>query len=216
MNDKRSVATDALASLGTLDLGENPGRDAIHLAVFPAVATETLYPNQDVGLVGKDASIKSSPHVGKVDPFLKEPVYPGQTFWLVLYPRTITSLRHVWEHPNVPEEEATIVTQTIEVVKEVEIIKEVEKTIDPKVQMALNYLSEYVSFDYYDTKPNPTTLETRIREFAYRALDSDYEEYLTIYGDDASGGIPSEFWDHVETLTGKRPAQPPTWFSCSC
>jgi hypothetical protein len=33
-----------------------------------------------------------------VDPFLADPVQPGQMFWLFLYPQTITGLRHVWEH----------------------------------------------------------------------------------------------------------------------
>ena len=37
-----TVATDALATLGTI-IDETAGRDAIHLAVEPAVAVEKLY-----------------------------------------------------------------------------------------------------------------------------------------------------------------------------
>lgn len=95
--DNRSVTTDALATLGTII--ETGGRDAIHLAVNPTVAAEKLYPGQDVGVDGT----RNSP-VGIVDPFLKAPVQPGEMFWLVVYPRQINSLRHVWTHPAFPDE----------------------------------------------------------------------------------------------------------------
>jgi len=95
--DNRSVTTDALATLGTII--ESGGRDAIHLAVNPTVAGEKLYPGQDVGVDGT----RNNP-VGIVDPFLKAPVLPGEMFWLVVYPRQINSLRHVWTHPAFPDE----------------------------------------------------------------------------------------------------------------
>jgi len=97
-NDKRKVSTDALETLGTI-IDEHEKRDAIHLAVEPVVAQEKLYPAQDVGADGT----KNNP-VGIVDPFLKELVNPGQRFWLVIYPRPINSLRHVWTHPAFPDE----------------------------------------------------------------------------------------------------------------
>lgn len=45
--DKRSVATDTLETLGSI-IDENAGRDAIHLAVEPSIAAETIYPGQHV------------------------------------------------------------------------------------------------------------------------------------------------------------------------
>lgn len=101
--EKRSVSTDALETLGTL-IDDRAGRDAIHLAVEPAIAATKLRPGQDVGFVDGEAG-PSLNNVGIVDPFLKSDVLPGQRFWLVVYPRQITSLRHVWSHPEFPEAE---------------------------------------------------------------------------------------------------------------
>jgi|SRR6185369_7693820 len=99
----RKVSTDALETLGTI-IGENEKRDAIHLAVIPMLAVERLYAGQDVGLVEGGASTIARDKLGIVDPFLKVAVQPGQRFWLVLYPRMVTSLRHVWSHPAFADE----------------------------------------------------------------------------------------------------------------
>ena len=104
--DKRSVSTDALETLGTAPLAETEARDAIHLAVEPVIAGEKLFPGQDIGLMhtpqGYCAVTRADKNLGIVDPFLKNPVMPGERFWLVVYPRQIRSLRHVWEHPDFP------------------------------------------------------------------------------------------------------------------
>jgi hypothetical protein len=77
-------------------------RDAIHIAVAPVTAAVRLAPGQHVGLVQEGNLELVGPcdhNIGVVDPFLAEPVAPGQRFWLFLYPGTITGLRHVWTHP---------------------------------------------------------------------------------------------------------------------
>jgi hypothetical protein len=103
--DKRTVHTDALDSLGTvLDAVKDLKRDAVHMAVEPCIAGEKLHAGQHVGrLANGTYSASAGKHLGIVDPFLKEPVYPESTFWLMVYPRTITSLAHVWEHPDFPD-----------------------------------------------------------------------------------------------------------------
>lgn len=68
-----------------------------------------------------------------------------------------------------------------------------------------------------------------LRKFA-REQDCDYDDlfhaasnpnissdgqYLHV-GFSAWGGIPDEFWDHIETLTGEKRLERPTAFSCSC
>lgn len=104
--DNRSTHTDALATLGTIiNAGEK--RDAIHLAVEPVIAGEDLFPGEHIGLVDGNAfrhngdSLDSKIKLlGIVDPFLDMPVAKGERFWLIVYPRQITSLRHVWAHPD--------------------------------------------------------------------------------------------------------------------
>jgi hypothetical protein len=106
--DKRSVHTDALATLGTI-ISENEKRDAIHIAVEPVQASEELWPGHHVAWHDRRKrqvkhANRSAPGIGIVDPFLTGKVAAGQWFWLLVYPRQITSLRHVWEHPSFSKE----------------------------------------------------------------------------------------------------------------
>lgn len=77
-------------------------RDAVHVAVIPAVAGERLDPGMRVGLDRNGAYIEcvnGVDLVGLVDPFLPNAVKRGERFWLFLLPGTVTSLRHHWQHP---------------------------------------------------------------------------------------------------------------------
>lgn len=96
--------------LGTL-ITHPAQRDAIHIAIAPVTSDESLYAGCHVSLVpGSTDKVRSfvplkghaSDAVGIVDPFLTEPLKPGDRFWLLLYPQTITGLRHEWSHPAFP------------------------------------------------------------------------------------------------------------------
>lgn len=192
--DKRSVHTDALATLGTIIDENTGGRDAIHLAVEPTVCKELkLHPGQDVGA---DGSLQK-PWVGIVDPFLKQSVRKGERFWLILYPRTITALRHVWEHPAFPPEDSS------------------KRAI--KMARLLSGESEQWLKDIAGTGEYPS-YEALIAAVRYREEEKDFGDYLHIDGEDASGEIKPEFWDHVETVLGKDiPIEHRAkYFSCSC
>lgn len=97
---------DTINLLGTI-LNEDPGRDAVHVAVMPVVAIEDLQPGQHIGPDGSPApanvvvgvSSKAIIKTGIVDPFLKQTVRKGERFFMFMYPQTITSLRHEWTHP---------------------------------------------------------------------------------------------------------------------
>ena len=111
-NDTRSPITDALETLGMIHFKKEK-RDAIHLAVLPVVADEDLRPGFRIGIIdgvaypanyirtinGEEVRI---PYHGIVDPFLTTDVREGESFWFVMKPREVRSLRHVWEHPDFP------------------------------------------------------------------------------------------------------------------
>lgn len=181
MTDKRAVHTDALDTLGKL-IDDTCKRDAIHLAVEPVIAAETLKPGQHVTVRGKKAYLSGSKLVGIVDPFLEKNVLEGEMCWLIIYPRTITSLRHVWEHPDFDTER------------------------EENVRKSEEWLKHFC--DTNDCPPYYDVMEA--------ALKNPGTEALYFSGQDAHGSIPDEFWDHVENITGKKLAERPTYFSCSC
>jgi hypothetical protein len=193
MSDKRSVSTDALETLGTAPISDDSGRDAIHLAVEPVIAAERLKPGQDVGLLGGGKAGRSTNPVGIVDPFLKKTIKPGEKFWLVVYPRQITSLRHVWTHPSFEEVP----------------ISEADKEQAQKVAERLTGSHEKWLRDFCANADCPG-----YEEVMEAAAHSD-GEYIH-FGTDAHGEIPDEFWDHYEIVTGKKVKQRATYFSCSC
>jgi hypothetical protein len=201
--DNRSVHTDALATLGNV-ISDQEKRDAIHIAVEPVQAAKELWPGDHVYLIDGMAfgdnhwNIRDSGknYVGIVDPFLINPVKAGDWFWLLVYPRQITSLRHVWEHPDfAPAEDAA----------------KVEKRVISKHLAAAWLEANIMDPDYGD-----------LDSYIERILtgEAGYEEYLTTYGTDVTGTIPSEFWDHIEAYSGKKVPSSIrsrfTTFSCTC
>ncbi len=78
-------------------------KDAIHIAIAPVVAACNLLPGEHIGFIKKGDTTKvgnySDNPIGIVDPFLTEPVKKNQHFYMCLYPKSITSLRHDWDHP---------------------------------------------------------------------------------------------------------------------
>ena len=185
--DKRSVFTDALETLGNI-IGPNEKRDAIHLAVEPVIAQEVLNPGEHVNARGRG----EKPYVGIVDPFLKDVVQPGERFWLVIYPRKIQSLRHVWSHPAFPDAEE---------VQHGGPDAHTQQIIDSELWLRT-----------FCAKADCPSYE----EVMAKALENSGEEYMHFNGMDAHGEIPDEFWEHVKIVTGVRVNDPPKYFSCAC
>lgn len=205
----RPVATDALATLGTI-LTEPQKRDAIHLAVLPAVAGRRLMPGDHVGIDASGlATNLATPHHGIVDPFLGCQVEKGEQFWLVIYPRVITSLRHVWAHPAFPDEpEAIQKTSDNKNIGASEAwLRAFCKGADCAGYDAILEAVRNGSAPIRDWRNNPT-------EYGTVRFDG---EYIHHDGVDAHGEIPPEFWDHMETVLGRKiQRDTETYFSCSC
>lgn len=93
---------EPIKTVGRILTGEETRRDAIHIAIAPVLAGETLKPGERVA-VRDGYALRPGPGldaIGIVDPFLDvDQVMGGEQFWLWLTPNTITSLCHVWSHP---------------------------------------------------------------------------------------------------------------------
>lgn len=186
--------------VGVLITKDQP-RDAIHIAVAPVRAAVKLDPGQPIQFVdGSDTDVEPAPRavsIGIVDPFLAVPVNDGRWFWMFLHPNTITSLKHNWTHPAFRDEEAP---------KRMTVISE-------------NWLRRFC--DDHDCPYDGLIAAAKSKDGEWVAADnyrsvSIGDGYISVQGQDASGEIPDEFWDHLENVTGKQQRTRPNYFSCSC
>ncbi len=187
---KRSVSTDALETLGTI-IGAKEKRDAIHLAVIPVIAGARLYPGQSINASADGIASPASDGLGIVDPFLAGAVHPEQRFWMVLRPRLVTSLRHVWSHPAFPDElgaaPASDASEKAAARAALEVIADnCDSTVEDMVAGAHSFL--------------------------------DHSEYMIDGGRWEGIYVPEEFWPHFEVLTGRKvpSADRENFFSCAC
>ncbi len=200
--DKRSVHTDALATLGLPEIdvdGVPAARDAIHLAVEPVIAGALLKPGERVVLRKTEEGLRAfrgdvSNGVGIVDPFLVKAVKKGQKFWLVLNPRTITSLRHVWAHPAFDSE--------VESTKGTELLTKIS---DPK-ETSKAYLESVAE-----------TLDVTLSALIRHAEEFEANGTWWVSGGDFEGiGVGNDFWKHLSVYTGKEYKSEGNFLSCSC
>ena len=192
--DKRSVSTDALETLGTI-IDDRAGRDAIHLAVEPVKAGERLQPGQHVGIVSglAYATVKSK-KLGIVDPFLKKPVEVGQKCWLVVYPRQISSLRHVWTHPDFADEIAAPLLQP-----------------QPEDDAILHEGAAAIGIGFYH-------FMEAVGEYITNRERGDQDNYICFGEDIEYGDLPAGFWAAYERTTGRQVPESfrDVYFRCAC
>lgn len=220
MSKDRKVSTDALETLGTI-IDEYQKRDAIHLAVEPCIAGELLHPNADVRIIdGKAyyASRKNGEAIGKVDPFLEDLVPIGQRFWLVIYPREITSLRHVWSHPAFADEVLPVAYHEEDLIDTTPPVGSRSVALD--MSDSEKWIRDWVKSEFNQNEDSDEwytkVTYDDIMDATHRYVNG-HIGYFNV-GNNCVYGPPDEFWDHYENVTGERVKnhQRGSFFSCSC
>jgi hypothetical protein len=79
------------------DLGD---KDAIHVAIVAVRAGRLIKPGEKCGLNEHREAVPDPKGVGVADPFLKDNISTGDSFWLLLNQDAVPNVRHVWEHPT--------------------------------------------------------------------------------------------------------------------
>lgn len=218
--------------LGSL-ITDKQHRDAIHIAVVPIVAGQDLEPGAHVGLSESGQAIYGLDSIGVIDPFLTERVAKGQTCWLLLYPGTITSLRHNWTHPAFADEQQAV-AKTMFDTRTNFLLAIAANPLDQSLRSVFaDWLEENGQED--DAKKqrewthHKAASEQWLRIFASENR-GDYEEmiYGAVSGEGYCFGEEDgpqhvrdnrEFWHHIENVTGKRldnEHRENTFFRCSC
>lgn len=188
--DGRKVSTDALETLGTI-IDDKQKRDAIHIAVLPVIAGEWFNPGDDIGVGSDGLAFSVLKHTGIVDPFLKEPVEKGQRFWMLLYPRMVTSLRHVWSHPAFTDDDG-------------------HTPLPPASSASKDFIRDLAA-------TGGRTFDELVA--AGHAFLDDGEYFNGAEGGEWEGvSVPTDFWPHFENVTGRKvpDGKRENFFSCAC
>lgn len=166
-------------------------KDAIHVAIAPCIAGEKLQPGDHVGWLDNGLIGETNKPFGIVDPYLRGPAKYGERVWVFLYPKTITNLRHDWDHPAFKPE----------AIKE---IKEAPK-LSASQQWMMRYAENELEITYQDLM-GATFDYLTTGEYLYDG--PRFEGYE----------LPDGFWDHYEKITGTKVPKDKrySFFACSC
>lgn len=190
---------DAVATMGAILPDDVAGRDAVHIAVIAARATIALRPGQHVGFYadGDEGAGTVANPIGIVDPYIKESIKAGQRFWLYLYPRTITGLRHHWTHPAFPDDaKDRVYNRPAERLASEEWLRAFIGGADcPSYEVVMGAVAKVADGG------SPSRFD---------------DDYLYFQDMDAHGEIPDEFWRHAEVVLGRPISVRPKHFSCAC
>lgn len=218
--DKRTPSTDALETLGNI-ISPTEKRDAIHLAVDPAFSKQYLNPGDHVRIIAPGEVIRCGVGQGHgiVDPFLRRSVDPGEYFWLVVYPREITSLRHVWSHPAFADEPvaAPVVPYPMPNLAAQDTMPPPFRVPRPEKVRSLEDEAEAQSKQWLQNFADGHDIT--YDEVMSAAQDFlDHGEYLCDGGKFEGDYVPDEFWDHYQVVKKEKVDENDrgSFFTCSC
>lgn len=165
--------------------------DAIHIATCPITAADDLEPGQHIGLLTDDtASWRANEMIGVVDPFLIGTVKKGQRFFMLMYPYTITGLRHVWTHPAFErmKDQTAALALLAEAIKARAVIEDIAQQGETSA------------------------------EYLIKVCGRGEEPCFGTEMYDVNPAQKSKFWDAIEVLTGyKHPEERrDEYWRCSC
>jgi hypothetical protein len=180
--------------LGTL-IDATAERDAIHVAIAPVVASQILAAGDHVGLLpgSLDEVAGAGPGItpiGIVDPYIEGSVNVGERFYLLLYPQTVTGMRHHWTHPAFVA------------------VAPVPAPADDEKAASKRWIEAFAS-DIDQTYGRLMAAADRWVDSGDYTYDND-ESYKPHYG------RFEEFWRHYEIVTGVKVDDPSAFFTCSC
>jgi len=163
--------------IGEILVGQHH-RDAIHFALAPVIAAVGLKPGEHIGVIPGTNRVTNDDteveYAGIVDPFLTKRVKPGEQFYMFLYVKTVTNMRHEWSHPAFPDNPAA--------------------PIAPPMSLSQAWIENYaesLGMDY-------ETLMDGARKYVER------QDFLNLGPLLEGERLDPEFWEHFEKITGKR------------
>lgn len=202
---------ETLENMGKI-LEKDMSRDAVHIAVVPVLANEQMHPGEHIGLLpnGYASTHPSVNKIGIVDPYLRDMVRQDQRFFMMLYPGSITSLKHQWTHPAFPE----LNYDGGEYSRPVKPAAD-KATLDASRKLAAeDWLRLFCATADCPGYKEVIDKAMEIADGHNDAWDPDYMHFDDM---DAHGAIPDEFWDNIEVIVGHPiRGKRPKYFSCSC
>lgn len=184
---------DILSKVGTL-LDAHCERDAVHIAMMSVKAGERLKPGQRIGFIMGDFEHvgESSDPCGIVDPYLGDDVEIGQIFLMFMFPGSIVSIRHHWEHPAFNNEARAWMEDFVSHINDEAnewVSRHFELTVDEVLDIARKCLEDDDFYSYCLPFDTPDRCFTDIEQF----------------------------WKCFEILTGKKVVDKEvTIFRCAC
>ena len=185
-----------LSLIGNFLENEQAVRDAVHIAVVPVNISQGCYAGSSVKIMNNTAyPCSENERIGIVDPFLSE-AYIGENkkAFVFLNPGSISSLVHLWTHPDLDDEAAPAAKkEETEAQWAKRRISECAEVFGLSSSRLIKFMTEWVEY----------------KEYAYMGNN---ESYSSLTKEDFS-----DMWKAFRIITGnEKEPEHQHFFTCSC